>query len=78
MNTLPYATESEASAWFREKANPNDWEDCEACGASDDICPVHYGMELGIQHFSRVMSRIAADPELTSYIPNELLVASDE
>lgn len=77
MSNLPYSTQVEASAWFRANANPNDWEDCDACGASDDMCPVHYGMEIGIQQFSRVMSRIAADPELTNHIPRELLQATD-
>lgn len=50
--------ETHGAKWWIERANVNDWEDCEACLHHDDMCPVHYG----INHVAEAV----AQPEVTS------------
>lgn len=54
--------------WWVENANVNDAEDCEAC--EGDLCPVHYGISMGIDLMARKMAALGDDPELFALIPD--------
>lgn len=54
--------------WWVENANVNDAEDCEAC--EGDLCPVHYGISLGIDLMARKIAALGDDPELFALIPD--------
>lgn len=58
--------------WWVENANVNDAEDCEACGEAEDMCPVHYGMAVGIEFVAKKIAALGDDPELFNSIPNPL------
>lgn len=64
-------------SWFIENANVEDVEDCIACQETGDICPVHYGMQCGINKLGFVLSRVATEPELLDHIPVEELYRDD-
>lgn len=54
--------------WWVENANVNDAEDCEAC--EGDLCPVHYGISMGIDLMARKIAALGDDPELFALIPD--------
>lgn len=54
--------------WWIENANVNDAEDCEAC--EGDLCPVHYGISMGIDLMARKIAALGDDPELFALIPD--------
>lgn len=56
--------------WWVENANVNDAEDCEAC--VDDLCPVHYGIAVGIDLMARKIAVLGDDPELFALIPDPM------
>lgn len=53
--------------WWVEKANTADAEDCEAC--EGDLCPVHYGISMGINLMAKKIAALGDDPELFALIP---------
>lgn len=54
--------------WWVENAKINDAEDCEACGG--DLCPVHYGISVGIDLMAKKIAALGNDPELFALIPD--------
>ena len=71
MKVVPDPTPTKAEqdgAWWIEKANVNDAEDCEAC--EGDLCPVHHGMAVGIELMARKITSLGDDPELLGLIPD--------
>lgn len=54
--------------WWVENANVNDAEDCEAC--EGDLCPVHYGISMGIDLMAKKIAALGDDPELFALIPD--------
>lgn len=58
--------------WWVENANVNDAEDCEAC--EGDLCPVHYGISMGIDLMAKKIAALGADPELFALIPDPVKV----
>ncbi|WP_240373097.1 hypothetical protein [Brevibacterium zhoupengii] len=65
----PEPTNSEHDRdWWVEFANVNDAEDCEAC--EGDLCPVHYGISMGINLMAKKIAALGDDPELFALIPD--------
>lgn len=54
--------------WWVENANVNDAENCEAC--EGDLCPVHYGISVGIDLMAKKIAALGNDPELFALIPD--------
>lgn len=67
-----------SNEWFIENANIEDVEDCLACSECGDICPVHYGMQCGINKLGFAISRVATEPELLDHIPADELFRDEE
>lgn len=59
--------------WFINNANVENVEDCTACSECDDLCPVHYGMQCGINKLGYALARVSLEPELLDNIPFEML-----
>lgn len=62
--------------WWVENANVNDAEDCEAC--EGDLCPVHYGISMGIDLMARKIAALGDDPELFALIPDPVKAPEGE
>lgn len=62
--------------WWIENANVNDAEDCEAC--EGDLCPVHYGISMGIDLMARKIAALGDDPELFALIPDPVKAPDNE
>lgn len=54
--------------WWVDNANVNDAEDCEAC--EGELCPVHYGISMGIDLMAKKIAALGDDPELFALIPD--------
>lgn len=66
------------SGWWIENANTGDAEDCEACGETDNQCPVHYGVAVGIDLVVRKLAALGDDPELFARIPDPVPASGGE
>lgn len=64
--------------WWIENANTSDAEDCEACGETDNQCPVHYGIAVGIDLIVRKIAALGDDPELFARIPDQVTAPGGE
>lgn len=62
--------------WWVEEANVNDAEDCEAC--EGDLCPVHYGISVGIDLMAKKIAALSDDPELFALIPDPVTAPRGE
>ena len=77
LSRAPEPTNAEHDlAWWIENANVNNAEDCEAC--EGDLCPVHYGISMGIDLMARKIAALGDDPELFALIPDPVTAPRGE
>lgn len=59
-----------ASTWCSNNFNA-DAEDCNACNELEDLCPIHLGINKGIEYVAHKLGLLAEDPEQLDFITEE-------